>query len=107
MHTKQLTYTHVPGSVTARFTVTIVPGVSGSSQVTANPDDDTAVGVKVMMLVSVPFVLLVKMTTNPIAVLFAPTGSVEMIVTPAPLKTPVLFVDHLRNPLEVQVHILC
>ena len=90
--------------MTARFFVSVA---LEAAQVTANPDDDTAVGVKVMMLVRIPFVLLVKLTANPISVILAPNGSNERNVAPIPSKTPVLFVLHLSCPLEVQVHILC
>ena len=74
---------HVPGGVTARFTVTDAPGEIWSAQVTAIPDGDTRVGVKVMMLVS-PFVLFVKTTTTPIAVLLKPTGLAGKNVEPEP-----------------------
>ena len=62
---------HIPADVTANLEVTAVRG--DSSQVTDIPDDDTALGVKVMILVRFPIVLFVKVTVNPMLVKDVPT----------------------------------
>ena len=77
------------------------------AQVTANPDDETAVGVKVMMLMWSSFMLHVKLTTNPIAVALESTGLAGPNVIPEPSKTPVRFVVHVRFRVEKQKHLLC
>ena len=77
---------HIPAVVTAKPEVAVARSVS--SQVTAIPDDDTALGVKVMILVRFPIVFVVKVTVNPMLVKDVPTGSLDENLTPVPLKTP-------------------
>ena len=86
--------------MTTRFAVSAAP--PGVSQVIAI-DEVTAVGVKVRVLVRIPFELFVKVAMNPIREKFKPTGS---LVKNDAEKT-FGFDSHLWVPLVVQVHILC
>ena len=99
---------HIPTAVTAKPKVAVNKG--DSSQVTDKliiPDDDTAVGVKVMILVRFPVAFVVKVSVNPMLVKDVPTGSLDENSTLVSLKTPLRFVLHLKaTPVLVHVQIL-
>ena len=77
---------HIPADVTAKPEAAVARSVS--SQVTVIPDDDTAVGAKVMILVRFLIVFVIKVTVNPMLVKDVPTAALDKNWIPVPLKTP-------------------
>ena len=80
-------------------------GTVGFPQVTVIPVVDTALGVKIRLLVNCPAVLLVNMAVNPMAVKTLPTGSDAKNETPGAEKTPDRSVRHLRVLPVVKAHV--
>ena len=80
-------------------------GTVGFPQVTAIPVVDTAVGVKIRLLVNCPALLLVRLAVNPMAEKTLPTGSDAKNETPGAEKTPDRSVRHLSVFPDVKTHV--